>query len=135
NPRRAYVTVAVLAVGALALIPQLGARATLPTFQDRGVLVQWQAAPGTSLTEMTRITGLASRELRALPGVREVGSHVGRAILSDQTGDVNSAESWLTLAPSADYSATLSAVQRLVRQYPGLRSRVQTYPQARLREI
>jgi Cu/Ag efflux pump CusA len=135
HPRRAYLTVAVLALAALAVIPQLGARATLPAFEDRGVLVQWRTAPGTSLTEMARITDIASRELRSLPGVRNVGSHVGRAILSDQIGNVNSAETWLTLAPSADYGATLDAVKHLVRQYPGIRSSVQTYPQARVREI
>jgi hypothetical protein len=44
-----------------------------------------------SQPEMDRITALATRELRAIPGVRDVGAHVGRAITSDQVVNVNSA--------------------------------------------
>lgn len=51
----------------------------------------WEAAPGMSQPEMDRITALATRELRAIPGVRDVGAHVGRAITSDQVVNVNSA--------------------------------------------
>jgi hypothetical protein len=40
---------------------------------------------------MDPITALATRELRAIPGVRDVGAHVGRAITSDQVVNVNSA--------------------------------------------
>jgi hypothetical protein len=33
--------------------------------------------------------GIGQQELRALPGVRNVSSHVGRALMSDQTVNVN----------------------------------------------
>ena len=88
--------------------------------------------PGTSITEMSRITAAATQELRAVPGVRDVGSHVGRAIMSDQTANVNTAEIWVDVAQSADYGSTVSAVDRTVRGYPGLRGDVQTYAQARV---
>jgi Cu/Ag efflux pump CusA len=133
RPGRAYAAVGILVLAGFALLPQLTARPTLPTLQDRNLLVRWQSAPGTSLTEMSRITAAATGELRAVPGVRDVGSHVGRAIMSDQTVNVNAAEIWVSVAGSADYGATVSAVNRVIHGYPGLRGDVQTYEQARLK--
>jgi Cu/Ag efflux pump CusA len=132
RPGRAYLAVGVLALAALAVLPQLTSRATLPRLQDRDLLVRWQAAPGTSLVEMSRITAAAARELRGLPGVTDVGSHVGRAILSDQTVNVNAAEIWVSVAGSADYGRTVSAIDGVVHGYPGLRGDVRTYAQSRL---
>ena len=132
HPRRAYAAFGILLLAGLAVLPQLGSRATLPSLQDPDLLVRWQAAPGTSLTEMSRITQVASQELRALPGVRNVGSHVGRAIMSDQTANVNSAEIWVTVAQSANYGSTVSAINRVIHGYAGLRGDAQTYSQARV---
>jgi Cu/Ag efflux pump CusA len=81
----------VLALAGLAVLPAVGGRQMLPPLRDRELLVQWEAAPGMSQPEMDRITALATRELRAIPGVRDVGAHVGRAITSDQVVNVNSA--------------------------------------------
>jgi Cu/Ag efflux pump CusA len=132
QPRQAFAAVGILLLCGLAVLPQLTSRPTLPTLQDRDLLVRWQAVPGTSITEMSRITAAAIHELRAVPGVRDVGSHVGRAIMSDQTTNVNTAEIWVDVAQSADYGSTVSAVDRTVRGYPGLRGDVQTYAQARV---
>jgi CzcA family heavy metal efflux pump len=131
--RRGRAYVAVLVLAALAVLPQLTSRPTLPTLHDRDLLVRWQAAPGTSLAEMSRITAAATHELRGLPGVNGVGSHVGRAILSDQTVNVNAAEIWVSVAGSANYGSTVSAVDRVMHGYPGLRGDVQTYSQAQLK--
>jgi Cu/Ag efflux pump CusA len=77
RPRRAYAAVAILLLCGIAVLPQLTSHATLPGLQDRDLLVRWQAVPGTSITEMSRITAAATQELRAVPGVRDVGSHRG----------------------------------------------------------
>jgi Cu/Ag efflux pump CusA len=129
RPHRAYAAVALLAVvGLVAVVPGvLRTDGLLPALHDRGLLVHVHAASGTSLTEMDRITQTASRELRALPGVRSVGAHVGRAITSDQVVDVNSGEMWVDIAPDADYAATRGAVADVVAGYPGLRTDVTTY--------
>jgi Cu/Ag efflux pump CusA len=136
RPRRAYTTVAVLAVvGLLALGPGLvRSNSVLPTLQDRGLLIHLRTASGTSLAEMDRITQAAAHELRAVPGVRDVGAHVGRAIASDQVVDVNSGEMWVDVAPGADYAATRSAVADVVAGYPGLRTDVTTYAADQLRQ-
>ncbi len=58
-----------LALAALAVVPQLGNGSELPALQDRDLLIHLEAAPGTSLQEMDRITAAATAELRAIPGV------------------------------------------------------------------
>jgi len=99
------------------------------------VLVQWDAAPGTSLPEINRITSDAVAELGALPGVRNVSAHVGRAIHSDQVVNVNSGEMWLSLDPSADHQSTVDSVERVLANYPGLSHDVLTYPEDRITDV
>ncbi|MFL6097739.1 MAG: efflux RND transporter permease subunit [Blastococcus sp.] len=125
----ALAVLALLALPGLALV-QPGD--TLPSAQDRSLVVHLQAAPGTALAETNRITTAAAAELSDLAGVRSVGTHVGRAIASDRVSDVDTSEIWLTVADDADYDATLSAIRSTVRGYPGLRSDVTTYADGRL---
>jgi Cu/Ag efflux pump CusA len=126
---------AVLAVAALAVVPQLGNGSLLPALQDRDLLLKVAAAPGTSLPEMDRITTAASTELRALPGVRRVGAQVGRAVSSDQLVNVNSAEVWITLAGAADYGRSLASIKAVMHGYPGLRTDLLTYPSDRVAQV
>jgi len=134
RPRWVFGTLAVLALALTTLVPQLGSNEpVLPPLQDRDLLIHWEAAPGTSLQEMTRITDAAAAELRGISGVGEVGSHLGRALMADQSGNVNSGEMWVTLAGSAEYKATVDEVKRVVHGYPGLKSEVLTYTEDRVR--
>jgi Cu/Ag efflux pump CusA len=133
RPLHTLAGAALLLIAALALLPTLRHEAVVPPLRERDLLVSWQGPPGTSLPEMNRITGMASRELRAVPGVRSVGVHVGRASLSDQIVGSNIAEMWVGIDPDADYPATTEAVRGIVAGYPGLRSDVTTYPEKRLR--
>jgi Cu/Ag efflux pump CusA len=133
RPRWAYGTVAILIVAGVAVLPQLGGRSMVPLLQDRDLLIRWQAMPGTSLAETSRITYAATRELRGIGGVRNVGAHLGRALMADQPVNVNSGELWVSIDRSADYDTTVSAVKTVVQGYPGLSSDVITYPQDRVR--
>src|SRR5207249_10326496 len=77
--RPAFLVIAVLAVGVcslagLSLLPSLG-EPLLPSFKEPDVIIQWQGPPGTSYQEMARIATLASRELRSIPGVRNVAAN------------------------------------------------------------
>jgi CzcA family heavy metal efflux pump len=134
RPRVAYVAVGALLVATAAAVPFLS-QSLLPTFKEGELLVRWDGPPGTSLPEMNRITALASRELRSVPGVRDVGAHVGRAVTGDQVVGVNSGELWVSIDPGADYDATVSSIHRVLGGYPGLSRDVQTYSQGRVREI
>ncbi|MDQ3346017.1 MAG: efflux RND transporter permease subunit, partial [Chloroflexota bacterium] len=138
-PRSAALSVAVIAIGVIGLVglsmfPQIGG-AVSPTFKERDVLVQWDAAPGTSGPEMNRILAQASRELRDISGVRNVGGHTGRAILSDQVVGINSAELWVSIDADADYEPTLAEIERVVRGYPGMTPDLQTYATTRIGEV
>jgi Cu/Ag efflux pump CusA len=98
-----------------------------PTFNDRSLVVRLTGPPGMSLTEMDRITGLVSGELRALPAVGSVGATLGRAVSSDQVENVNTGEVWVTVRPGADYGQALAAVRGIAAGTPGIRGTVDTY--------
>ena len=119
-------TVVLVAAGAL-LVPALQSGSALPALRDPNLLVHLRSMPGTSLPEMDRVTSAVSRELSALPGVVDVGTHVGRAVMSDQAVDVNSSELWITLDPNASYDKTRGLVEAVARGYPGLATSVSTY--------
>ena len=146
-PRRAYDTVlaaftknaaalfgtaAVLLVGCLFVIPQFGGRPLIPTMQERSLLVRWQAPAGTSLTAMEQTTASAGRSLGALPGVTDVASDIGQALLGDRPVDVDSAQTWITLSSKADYGAAKSAITRVLNDYPGVRHTLLTFTEASL---
>jgi Cu/Ag efflux pump CusA len=136
RPHRAWALAGVLVLALLAIIPQTGGNSSLlPALQDRNLLLHVEAAPGTSLIEMDRITATAGNELQTLPGVKSVGTHVGRAIGSDQLTNVNSAEVWITLDNRADYARTKAAITTVMHGYPGLRTDLVTYPGDRVGQV
>ena len=46
--------------------------------------MHWVTKPGTSLQEETAHQIAACKELRAIPGVRNCGSHIGQAFVADE---------------------------------------------------
>lgn len=132
--RLAYGFAALVVLAGLGVLLQPLGSSTIPLLQDRNVLIRWTAAPGTSAAEMLRLTEQAGRQLRAIPGVSNVGVHVGRAITSDQVVGPNSAEIWVTLDPTAGYGATRAAINSIAAGYPGLNAEAQTYPEQRLQD-
>lgn len=135
RPRLAHVAVGVallIGLGALSLLSQ---RSLLPSFREPDLMIQWDGAPGTSLPAMTRLTTQASRELRSIPGVRNVAAHVGRAVMGDQVVGAESARIWVSVDPAADYEATVAAIQETVDGYPGTVHDVRTYVQQTLRQV
>jgi Cu/Ag efflux pump CusA len=91
--------------------------------------------PGTSLEAMQRITARASQELRAVPGVRNFGSHIGRAEVADEVVGPNFTELWISLDPKVDYESTVAKVQSIVDGYPGLYRDLLTYLKERIKEV
>lgn len=127
SPRLAYASVVILVVAGLALLPLLERDQLLPAFREPYLTVQLEAEPGTSLPAMNNIVTQASSELRAVPGVRNVSAHVGRAVFGDRVVNVNFAELWVSIDPGANYDATLASVQTVVDGYTGLDRQVRTY--------
>lgn len=107
----------------------------LPEFQETDFLMHYIAKPGASVEEMDRMTVLASRELRAIPGVRNFGSHIGRAEVADEVYGPNFTELWISIDPDANYPATLTLIQQAMEGYPGMFCDVQTYLKERSKEV
>ena len=105
------------------------------TFKERDFLMHWVPAEGTSHPETFRITQQASRELRAIPGVRNFGAHIGRAVGGDEPYGVNFTENWISVDPKADYDKTRASIESAVDGYPGLYRDVQTYLRERIKEV
>jgi Cu/Ag efflux pump CusA len=134
RPWISYSTITVMVVGALSVMPFLG-QSLFPEFKERDFLAHWITKPGSSVIEEERIAARLGRELRAVSGVRNVGIHIGQALLADETVGVNFGENWISIDPNADYEETLSAIEEVVYGYPGLFHNVETYLNERIEEV
>jgi len=134
RPWRVYAGTGLLVVLALATLPTLG-QALLPHFKERDFLMHWVAQPGTSSTEMQRITLAASEDLMAIPGVRNFGAHLGQAFQGDEPYGINFGENWISIDPTVDYDATIAAIDEVVADYPGLFRDRKTYLDERTKEV
>jgi CzcA family heavy metal efflux pump len=134
RPGLAFVTFGALLVAGLVAFPFLNT-SLRPSLKERDVLVHLEAAPGTSLPRMDEITAQAVQELGSLSGIRNVGAHVGRAVMSDQIVNVNSAEIWVNIDTSANYDATVAAVEEVVDGYRDVSHDVLTYSEDRVTDV
>lgn len=134
RPLPAFIAAGAIAASGIAVYPTLG-QSLLPDFKERDFLMHWVTKPGTSLPEETRITVAASKELQAIPGVRNFGAHIGQALLADEVVGAEFGENWISVDQDADYDATVAKIQSVVDGYPGLRRDVQTYLKERIREV
>lgn len=134
RPKAVLIAAAAAVVVGLALLPLLGT-ALIPSFKDRDLLVRLDGQPGTSNPRMTRVATDLSRELRGIPGVANVGAHVGRAVTGDQVVDVNSSELWVSIDSSADYGATVASIRDVVDGTRGVDRKVVSYSAQRIRDV
>ncbi len=134
HPRKALAAAGAVLVAGVAVLPLFG-QSLLPSFKERDFLMHWVPAEGTSREETFRVTQRSSRELRAIPGVRNFGAHIGRAIGGDEPYGVNFTENWISVDAQADYDKTRNAIEETVAGYPGLYRDVQTYLRERVKEV
>jgi CzcA family heavy metal efflux pump len=134
RPRAVYATFGVVTIAGLLVVPQLG-QSLFPAFKERDLLVHWVSLPGTSDAEMVRSTEAVSADIKAVPGVRSIGAHIGQALLGEEVAGVNLGEIWVSLDPSVDYEKTVDAVKDAANRYPGLFREVQTYLDERIEEV
>ncbi len=134
RPKAAVAIIVLLLGGSGLALPFLG-EDFLPRFKEFDFLMHWVEKPGTSLEAMRRITLAASRELRAVPGVRNFGSHIGRAEVADEVVGPNFTELWISLDPKVEYDSTVARVQEIVDGYPGLYRDLLTYLKERIKEV
>ena len=101
----------------LSTIPMLGEQ-LMPKFRETDFLMHWVEKPGIGIDAMNRITIRASDEMMAVDGVRNFGSHIGRATVADEVVGPNFTELWISIDDDKDYDATVAEVQEIVDGYP-----------------
>jgi CzcA family heavy metal efflux pump len=134
RPVIVMIAAAATLVAGVAVVPFVG-ESLFPTFKERDFLALWVTRPGTGHQEVVRITERASRDFRAIPGVRGFGAHIGRAVQGEEINGINFAEDWLSLDPKADYGKTLDRIRATVAAYPGLFREQTTYLNERIDEV
>jgi CzcA family heavy metal efflux pump len=134
RPGRVYAATAVVAIVGVVVGSGLG-QSLFPAFQERDFLMHWVGVPSTSDAETVRTTTAVSKELRAIPGVRSFGAHIGQALLGEEVFGVNFGENWISLDPSADYTRAREEIDAVAVKYPGLFAEVQTYLDERIEEV
>lgn len=134
HPNMAILVLVMLLVGSAIIVPLLGEE-FLPKFKEHDFLMHFVEKPGTSVEAMDRITIRASKELRAIPGVRNFGAHIGRAEVADEVVGSNFTELWISIDEDVDYDATVARIQEAVEGYPGLYRDVLTYLRERIKEV
>ncbi len=133
--RLAVLGCSIIAFSALACsIPWLGEE-LMPNFRETDFLMHWVEKPGIGIDAMDRITKRASVELMNIDGVRNFGSHIGRATVADEVVGPNFTELWISVGEEADYDATVAKVQSVVDGYPGLYRDLLTYLKERIKEV
>ena len=133
-PRRALVVLVAALLVSGVVARSLGEE-FLPNFKETDFLMHFVEKPGTSLAAMRRVTIEASRALRAIPGVRSFGAHIGRAEGADEVVGPNFTELWISVGEDVDYDATVAHVGRVVGSFAGLYRDVLTYLRERIKEV
>ena len=134
SPKFAYSTVGVIAIAGVIGSAQLG-QSLLPDFKERDFLMHFLGEPSMSWPEIDRITIQSSKELRAIPGVRNFGAHIGQALIMDEVYGVYFCENWISIDPSVPYDETFNKVTEAIDGYAGMKRDVQTYLKERIREV
>jgi Cu/Ag efflux pump CusA len=124
----------VAAAASVITVPYLGEE-FMPKFQEYDFLMHWVEKSGTSIEAMDRITVRASQELRSIDGVRNFGSHIGRAEVADEVVGPNFTELWISLDRDVDHQNKVAEIQEVVDGYPGLYRDLLTYLRERIKEV
>ena len=108
----------------------------LPSFKETDFLMHWVEKPGSSLESMRRITVQVSKELRAIDGVRNFGSHIGRAEVADEVVGPNFTELWISVDPNVKLEPTVAKIEEVVYAVVPASSRdVLTCQEERIEEV
>ncbi|MGA9101477.1 efflux RND transporter permease subunit [Aeromicrobium sp.] len=134
RPAPSMVGAVAIALAGVLIYPTLGTQ-LLPNFKERDFLMHWLTEPSTSITQEKRVSVEACQDLRAIPGVRNCGSHIGQALLSDEVYGAYFGENWISVSDQVDYDKTLDKVTDTVDSYPGMQRDVQTYLRERVKEV
>jgi CzcA family heavy metal efflux pump len=133
-PRKVVIAAAMIMALGVAGFTQLGT-GFLPDFREQDFLMHWIAKPGASVEGVVRTTERVSKELMAIPEIRNAGAHIGRAEVADEIVGANFGEIWVSVDDDADHEAAVAAIEATIARYPGLYRDVQTYLREAVDEV
>ncbi len=121
HPAAVLTAVGLGMAAAFSLYPKMG-KDFLPSFREETALIATTAAPGTSLSEMNRLSDIVERQILAVSGVRQVGRRLGRAERGDHVVPVSTAEFDVDFQRDSGRARTeiLAEIQQRIRSIPGV---------------
>ena len=134
RPRLALGIIVVALAGTAVAASRLG-QEFLPHFQETDFLMHFVEKPGASIDANRRATAEASKRLRQIDGVRNFGSHIGRAEVADEVVGPNFTEFWISIRDDVDYPTTIKKIEEVVYSYPGVYRDLLTYLRERIKEV
>lgn len=136
RPRAVIAATIAFTLGGCALLPFFGG-ALLPELREAHLIVHMSAVPGTSIEESLRLGTEVTKALTALPVVRAVGQHAGRAEKADDTWGTHYSEFEVDLLPDLsgdEMEAAQTAVRGALEGFPGVVFSVKTFLTERIEE-
>ncbi len=118
RPRYAIAAIPVAIVAGALVLPRMG-QDLFPNFKEQDLLMHFDTKPGTSLPEMKRMVERLQQDILKIPGVAQVGSHIGQALLGEEIAGPEFSEQWITLSPHANLAKVENAVRAVATSFPG----------------
>lgn len=135
-PKIVLGTTVALAAVAAAMLPFFGGT-YLPDLKEGHLILHVTAVPGTSLHESLRIGALITKAILAVPSVRSVAQHVGRAEAGADTEGTHYSEFEIDLQPELSGQAQTVAETRMraaLANFPGVIYSLKTFLTERVEE-
>ena len=137
RPRLVMVIVIVICLAALTRLASFSGGQLLPEFREGHLVLQLQAAPGTSIAEMLRIGAEISKKLLGNHFIETVEQQVGRAEQGEDTWEPNRCEFHVELKANVsgeDQEKLMKDVREILDGFPGIQSEVMTFLGDRISE-
>lgn len=135
-PKLVMMTAVALTIAGAAMLPFFGGT-FLPELREGHLILHVSAIPGTSLDETLRIGKLMTDALVAIPGVRSVAQHAGRAEAGVDTVGPHSSEFEVDLKPGLsgdDQDEAEKKIRAALANFPGVTFSSKTYLTERIEE-
>ncbi|MGJ5207336.1 efflux RND transporter permease subunit [Bradyrhizobium sp. HKCCYLR20261] len=135
-PKLVIAAALLVTLGGAGLVPFFGGT-FLPELREGHLIVHVSTLPGTSLDETLRLGTLIADALRAVPEVRSVAQHAGRAEAGVDTAGTHSSEIEVDLKPGLsgdDQERAERRIRAALADFAGINVSIKTYLTERIEE-
>ncbi|MDU6141367.1 efflux RND transporter permease subunit, partial [Bradyrhizobium sp.] len=135
-PKLVMATALLITLGGAGLVPWFGGT-FLPDLKEGHLILHVSMLPGTSLDESLRLGTMIAEALRAVPEVRSVAQHAGRAEAGIDTAGTHSSEIEVDFQPGLSGNAQELAERRIraaLANFAGINLSIKSYLTERIEE-